>query len=415
MAVPLNMKIYRYNIEAFDILLPGSDPVKVESSQINSILIEKDYDRSFFPVIGLNLMLDTSVYQLIIANKLTVRFRLRLQKYIYDENQNFQVKKDVVNAIFCIFENENTPYMDKSMYDRTKEMTDTDKTPQSISGEQQELFLYKEKDVLGAHQVMNAVLSQATMSDAITYLLSSSGFTSGVLMSPLDNQQSYPEVIIPPFTLLGSLDHLEAQYGFYSRRALLFFDLDRIYFIKQQSKPTAWASQEYTKTIFNIKKPINSDNFSQGTYEDTAEKTFYINIPPTAISMFSPSITNDIMEGNNLIVVTPGTGSVTRVNPNTVQMGKGTSKVLIDNLANRYAVDAERIRREEAGNMISLMIGDHDIEAISPNKQFMFTFEDVEIQRNHGGTYRISKSVITLVKQGEEFSISSQNIFSKTT
>lgn len=411
MAIPLNMRFYKYRIEAFDILL-GSETIKVEPSHINSILIEKDFDNDYFPVFRVATMLDTTVYKRIVANKLTVRFRFRMQKYIYDSNNDLTVKKDVFNSLFCIFLDDNTPFLDESTREQTKEAIDVDKTPQSIGSEEQVFYLFKEKDIMSTQTITNAVLSGVTMTDAVVYSLASRGI-SNVLMSPLDNKAQYDEVLLPPYTLFGAMQYLEAAYGFYQRGVMLFFDIDRIYFIKQYSLCTAWAPQEYKKTIFNIKKTINPDNLSPGSYENTEEKNYFINVIPTDITMSNPSVINDLTDGNKLIIVTPSTGKIVKVNPDTVQVGNGSYKVLVDKFNSQFAIETERYKRDETGSILQLNIGDFDIDAFSPNKEFMFTFEDANINKNYGGPYRISQASFIFTKQGDDFTISGQHIFKR--
>ncbi|MNI45211.1 hypothetical protein D3C73_996290 [compost metagenome] len=129
--------------------------------------------------------------------------------------------------------------------------------------------------------------------------------------------------------------------------------------------------------------------------------------------MSTPSVLTDVLHGNNVIVVTPSTGKFDNINPNTVQVGSGSYSVMVDPYANPYAVSAETYQRNEASYVAQVTLGDYDIAAITPNKEFMFTFEDASINSTYGGSYRISKSISTFTKQGEEFSISGQHTFNR--
>jgi hypothetical protein len=411
MAIPLTMKMYRYRVDAFDILL-GGETTKVLPTQINSIIIEKDFDSDFFPGIRVNLSLDTELYHKVIANKTSVRFRMRLQKHIYNRENKLTAKSDVFNDIFCIYLDEDTPFLDQSSHEEAKKVTDVPKSPEHVGGGQQELFLFKEKDIVASQKVQNVVLQNINMSNTIAYILSGAG-VNNVLMSPMENTTTYPEVLIPPYTLLGAINHLEAHFGFYKNGTVVFFDTDRVYFLKRGSTCTAWVPQEYKKTVFHIKKTTNPDSLSPGSYDDAENKNIFINVVPNDISMSTPSVLTDVLHGNNVIVVTPSTGKFDNINPNTVQVGSGSYSVMVDPYANPYAVSAETYQRNEASYVAQVTLGDYDIAAITPNKEFMFTFEDASINSTYGGGYRISKSISTFTKQGEEFSISGQHTFNR--
>lgn len=411
MSIPLDMKIYRYQVTSFDVLM-GGETITIEPAQINSIIIEKDFDNDSFPVLRVSTSLDVTLYQRIVANKLDVRFRMRMQKFTYNAEEEVKTKTDVFNASFCIFLDENTPFMDESTMKRTQEITGDETTPQSMATEEQTFFLFKEKDVIGSNRITNVVLANANMTDTSVYLLSTAGFNQ-VLMTPLENTQNYPEVLVPPVPLLGALDHLEAHHGFYSTGAIIFFDTDRTYFIKRSAKCTAWSSQEYKKTVFHVKKTTNPDSLSPGCYDDTENKNFYINIIPTDIAMRSPSVINDVTEANNLIVITPSSNKSSRITSKSIQMGSGNFKVLVDAFDNPYSISSESYKKGESANIIDVIVGDYDIASLSPNKEFSFIFEDTAINSIHGGSYRISSSISTFTKQGDMFSISGQHTFKR--
>lgn len=412
MTVPLNMRFYRYVVESLNILIPGSDPINVEGKMVTSIIFEKDFDNDYFPVLRLNVMLDPDRYVEIVKNKLNVKFRMRLQKYVYDNNKTVTFKKDVFNTTFCTFIDDNTPYFEGDLSDATTAATNTEKSPTQMAGKQYTFYLFNEDDVTRSKNIYNTVLDGVTMMDTVTWLLSRAGFTS-VLMTNFDNKNTYDDVLIPPFPLLGTLQYLDNQYGFHEYGTLLFFDIDRTYFIDRSVKCTAWELNEYKRTTFHIKRTTNPDNLSPGSYDDTDSKTYFINVSPSSISIDNTSITQDQIDGNSLIIVNPSTGDARTITSSAIQRGDGIAKVLINKYNNTYRDNAELLKRQENSRVIQVTLGDYDIDSLSPNKEFVFTFEDTSINKDNGGSYRISYTALSLIRQGEDLVASGTALFKK--
>jgi len=412
-SVPSVMNFYRYKVESLDILFPGEEnPTKVDPITITDIALEKDYDNDYFPIIRLSLVLNQNLYYKIINNKLRVKFRLRIQKYIYNANKILQFKKDIINDVFCIFTEENTPFLGEKLLNESKKVNNIQtSTPRDLSTDYT-FFIYKENELIKSKTIINSILTSASMSDAITYCLSIAGI-SNVLMSPLTNKNIYSQIILPPFTMLRNLRYLENAYGFYDTEALIFFDTDCNYIIDSSPSCTAWRPNEYKQTVFTIRESTNPDVFSPGCVADDKNKNYFINIIPNSIHMFNESVIADQLDGNNLLIINPSTGQVENIKSNTIQRGQGTYKLLINNYNNKYSNTALKNKKSEDSNIISVAISDFDIDALTPNKEFLFVFENSAINKKYNGSYRISRTNIIFAKQGEDFVISSSCEFKK--
>ena len=403
--IPYDMRFYKYMVESFVILLPDDpNPITIEPKHITDIAIERDYDDDYYPIIRLSTILTPSVYYNILKNKLGVRFKLRLQKYIYDTNKQFQFKTDVFNRIFSIYLNEDTPFMDESTYIQSKSVEKSETTPKDLNNEFT-FYLFNEMDLINTRRIINKVFSNCNMTDVLAYSLGSNHFIE-VLMTPLDNKTVYEEIIFPPLPFIGSLLALEQAYGFYNNGALIFFDVECTYFIDKNVKCTAFRIAEYTQTVFTIRDSTNSDVFSPGSYIDDVNKKFMISVMPNNIQMHSESVTTDQTEGNNLLIINPETGTVTDLRTNSIERRDGTYKVMVNKNNNTFCNSMAKIKRSENSKIITVNIGDFDTDMITPNKEFLFVFENQKINAEYGGNYRISKNIVIFNKQGEEFIVS---------
>lgn len=408
-----NLKSYKYLVDSFNISFPNSeDSVIIDKKQITFLSFEKDYDHDFFPLIKLGVTLDINLYYKILDNKLDVRFRMRFQKYGKDSSDaNFNFKNDVFNALFTIFIDDNTPFMDKKEYLASKNTDGTDTSPKDISNEFT-FYLFKEDDVMNTRKIINNVISGGNMTDAISYISSEAGFNK-ILLSPLDNSKYYNEILLPPLTSLGNLLYLEQQYGFYKNGSTIFFDVDRTYIIDKTPKSTAWTEGEFILTLFTIQESANVSNFVSGSYVDEFTKTYYINITSGGISLFNESVIADQTEGNNFISINPAKNDIQTKYSDTVQRGDGTYKILVNRFGNPYVESMRIFKKGESCNIVHISISDFDLDCISPNKTFIFIFENSEINKEYGGNYRIIKSVVNFTKDGEEFKINGDLEFRK--
>ena len=403
--IPNNTRTYKYTVDSMDILFPEEvEPTKINTNFITGILLEHDFDNDYFPVFKLSVSIEPKIYFKILSNKLKVRFRLRMQKYAYDGNKDFQFKKDIVNTVFCVFMDENTPYFDETSYKESKLVERTGTTPRDLANVYS-FYLFKESDLDNSKKIVNNVITNSNLTDTITYLLSTCGMKN-VLMSPLQNKSIFKEILLPPLTLLNNLLYLNQQYGFYTKGALIFFDLLCMYIIESNSKCTAFIKEEYTRTVFNIKEVTNPNSFTPGSFIIEKEKENHINITPDSINIYSNSVVADQIIGNNFIIIDPKQGTVENIKPETVQRGVGTYQVLVNNYGNEYSNNDAKTRKIENNTVINVNISDFNIDAITPNKEFIFIFDNTKINSTYSGSYRLTKRIIQFKSEGNEFIMS---------
>ena len=401
MANDPSIRFYKYKIDAFDILLPDvKEPIKIDPSHVSGMSIENDFDNNYFPIFKISLSLSPKVYHNILKNKLSVKFRIRVQKYVFKRESEFDFKEDYINSVFCIYIDANTPFLNEKMYD---DITNNESTMSDYLSEYV-LYLFKEKDVNDTKVVSNKILTSTNMTNAIAYLLSSYGFKD-ILMAPLDNTNEYDEVVIQPITLLGNLEYLEQQFGFYNEGAIIFFDFNTIYVVPKISACKAWRKNGYKKTIINVKDSSNVSSLGPGCYDDAEAKQFFINITPNNYNTDNQSILTDHMDGNAMLVINPISGTVDAIDSGATQRGPGSYKILVNKNNNKISTSTEKHAIDESSVIVSINISDFDMKAVTPNKEFLFVFENKKINVEFGGLYRMSRQFVEFVKQGDEYQL----------
>lgn len=411
MALIKETEHYKYRISKLEILIQNKDTVELTHANIQNIGIEKDFDNDHFPILYLSLNISPELYYSIIENKTTVKFRVRFENFIYDRNNEIRRTKVVFNDVFSIFVDDNSSFLNKDLYNKTKE-ANGEATMMTDFSQPREFFLFKEKDLIGSKTVTNAVISSANMTDISTFLLSTAGI-SNVLMTPLDNNAVYSQVVLPPISMIQNIIYLEKQYGMYYHGLLLFFDFERAYFINKRAECTAWKSGEFKEVIVQSFKTSNPNSMTPGCIRDEENKNYLLHVTRNNIEMMTSSVVDDQLSGNSMIVVDAGTGKVTNVNPTVQQRGGGTKKILIDNFNNPFTKKSMEYRKLENDGMLRLSLSNIDMDALTPNKKFTFLFEDTSVQKQQGGSYRLTGVVYTFDKQGIEYTIRAKAAFKK--
>lgn len=399
---------YRYKITNCSILIPNTDPVVLSPSNILGFTIEKDFDNDHFPIFNLQLSLNFPQYYNIINNKTTVKFKVRLEKYIYRGESSIQFTEVVFDTLFAIFVDDNGSFLNKDLYNTTLQQLGSVENRAKY-----DFYLFRDDFITASKKIINRVVSYANMTDCIAYLLSASGSTN-VLMTPLDNKNYYNEIILPPLTVIQSIMYLEKHFGFYEHGALLFYDFDTIYCINKRAACTAYRSGEYTDVIVQVFKSLSFNAETPGNYKDNKTKTYTVHVTRDNTEMLTSSIVADQTQGTNVTVIDPKNNTTTTINP-SVQARNNTTTNIVNNFNNSFTNKMIENAKYENDNIVIMSVADVDLACFAPNKKFLLSFEDAEVNARHKGNYRLSYSLFTFIKNGDYFTVDGQIQFKKTT
>lgn len=414
MANEFNEKLvpHRYLVNKMEIIFPGDlDTYNVNIGSIAAITIEKDYDRDSFPVFCVSVNIPQVVWYNILQNKTTTKVRIRIDSF--EDNRGMLIPNPLIDDVFTIFTNENTPFLDKDLYDKSKITDGSGEHSMTDFRQTYNLYLFNQTSLAGSKKIINEVIKSSDMQTLCSYLLSSSGF-SKVLMTKMENTTVYKEIILLPISIIQNILYLEQQYGFYHYGATLFFDFDCVYLYKRKSGlSSANRKAEDKKTLIQVNKSINPYSFGPGSYLDSETKTYILNITKDKVTILNEAMIHDQTGGNKVTMVNTSSGGVKKVDPPTEQVGDGSSRLLYNAYYNPFIDKTLGYRLAELNWIIYVQFSDIDIRALGLNKLFTFKFEDNEIQKKYGGGYRIKKSLFSFIKQGEYFIVSGSSEFTR--
>lgn len=405
----------KYIVSKVDIMIPGKDTISVSHNNIGGIIIEKDFDADIHPVMEIKLALKPLEIYDILDNKNTVRFNIRVDKYVYkNSDASSYIYKDLsFNEVFAIYIDDNSAQLDKDLYLQNANITKTNTNISDIN-EVYSFFIFKPNDIDASRSMVNAILSNVDMTDTVSYLLSTSG-CKNVLMTPIENTVVYDEVILYPVTTLSNIGKLNKEYGFYKNGLTVFFDITRTYFIDKRGNTTVYARQEYTDVMVYVYKSSNSNTMSGGYEKNNKTRTYYMNIVVSSINMKANGPILNEISGIDKYIVDSMNDEVIEVSPDIEHRGKRVSTIVdknnVFNGTNEYIANELDARIREQNSIFEASFTGIDIDIFTPNKRFTFVFEDSEIHKRVGGTYRIAKIISTMAPKGQSLVATASCVF----
>lgn len=400
---------YKYKVENLDILFSDGSVENIESGMVSHLYIEKDFDSLYFPIINISVVMKDQLYDKINKENEQIKFRLKINKYVYDSSDNFINYKSFCNDVFICFSDKKIVINDEDSV-KTKENVESNDIP-SNRANNRNFYLFKE-DVIKCKETMNLSVTSATLSDLVIYMFNQCGIDK-LLMSRLDNDSEVKNMLIPTGNLIECFNYLNEMKGFYNKGLLLYFDLDNAYFIDNSSKCTAWRRNEVRMTHMHISNQKNASSQLTGMYTNKDRKSYHIFANTDRIEITNQNILNDQIRGNNITIINNKSNNVNDIKTDTTQIGKANKNVVVIKENNKYMVNEIKERLKENECVLSIAFLGIDLDCLTPNKEFLLTYEDSKLNKKYGGGYRISKYTAAFKKDGDELVGSVECLFKK--
>lgn len=395
----VKLKLTKYTFGKFQLII-GDTKHDVPNTQILGFSIIHDYDSYFFPYFEVKLSVPNNIYRKMGKKGTKMKATVELQKGTMKDAISVNTeKKPTFKTIF-------NQQFHVEFIDGAPDLTeDTQTSAEKSSNKYGQLttfsiLLYPLKYYNKFNVVVNGVLTNVSLLDALTFCLNKAGIDN-VLLSPPAITKTYSQFIITPLQLTEQIDRICNTYSIHSKGTLFYFDLTQCYIIDQLPKCTAWKSGE-NKIVYVIASTSrNSGIISGGAVND---KKGYFVINASNISSTNNSERVNKISGSNIVTisnsetVTKTTVDKSKVNRVVVQdEGEGTAKAL-----KKSVIESKRV--------VNASFTDIDISALQPNKQFILTFDDAKFKK-FKGKYRLTRASNTFTKEGDYFSVSTSAEF----
>jgi len=404
----------KYKVTKFEIIIPGlKEPYVIDDAHLGNFTIEKEYDKCVFPYMEFRVVVPDSIYRSIMDTAENVWVDLKIQYahfndfYEIDPEQSRSMFGTICdNRFYAFIANRSPKVSDSVLGERNKEKESDGLLTQYQFDNDHEIImmLYRADHIFNTDQVINAVLHDATSTDAMVYYFKHLGL-SNILMSPAQIQTRHNQLILPPIPAIGGMRKMMLTYGIHTAGTTLFFDYDFIYVLDKALGCTAWINNEI-KTVYLTSFPTKGgDNaiMRSGFYANGKERYCVINVVGDNISVQNDAMFQDQLFGGNIAMIDSRTGDVAQRTMNldvadTSPSKKGTINQVLVVDSGIDMTKTIQTAMEHSQYNFSINVQEVNIRALSPNKDFIFT-TDNDKYRKYCGHYRITSMGATFTKE----------------
>lgn len=398
----------RYVLKTFTLSIPGSKPYDLDISFVGDMLIERDYDNSYFSLFITTITVPNWVARAMRAANDGVMAFISMQYGLFEEISSESLPTwglvNYINDNFLVFFEDNSPSLtsaDEERYEKEAGLYQEGST----SSEQSmiKIALYNAKYLKGAKEPVNTILTQSNIADAVTFVLNKAGI-SKVLMTPPTSFTSYKELVLTPISALEQLERLTQEYVLHNKGTTVFFDLNTCYILERAPQCSAFIPGEYKTTyIASINETDSRLGKVSGCYSNSKEKYNLCLILGNSITVSTESMINDQLIGNDVVAIDSTTGEVV-----TSISGAKNSSALTTSKPNRTilapsgsfnTIKALIHSNKESSKVVSVGLDYINFKMLDPNKEFILTMDSAKYKA-YSGKYRITKMTATLKKDG---------------
>ena len=399
---------YEYIIDSLSIQCNGKTN-KIENIQLTNFYIERDYDNDHLPVIILELVISDELYYNICTNQDNTTFTIVLKSQISVSESVKTSGSIYISDKFVPLNRDKTPFQNKQLYEMVKDKSSANDNSTLTNFTNKRTFILGRKaDLSATKKITNMVLSSSNILNAISVVLTQAGATN-VLMSPLDNNTTYSELILLPQPTIAQLKYLNSFFGFYKEGAQIFFDLNTTYILRNTAKCTAFRKNEIKTIYFCVYDSSNEKHPSIGSKTYTKEGTAYIGLSASNMDVQDLSKTENERIGTNSVLIN-NDGSVTQANSG---IGTTFNVLSVRNHNNLYASEMA-LRIKESSCVVILTITNVDLSLITPNKMYKILSTDTDVAKKVSGSFRLSSIKTFFTKDGDRLIPTSIVILKRT-
>ena len=413
--------ICKYQVKHF-IIMNGDDKIEMDHSNILSIEYMNDYEFNIMALLKVSLRVDIRKKMWILKNKKDILVKFELGKVGRDtDNEVYTTAaEDVWNLEFGVYFNDEDEAIDVGAMESRinlnegKDFQSNDKEGENYFESQNTLDVYLVLPELlkASRNSFNKVYTKTTLQNALGHMLTQSGHKH-VLMSKLENDEVYKELLLPVNPVYKNLVYLDQYYGLYKKGAIIYYDLDCLYILNANGKLTVNRPNEWTETTILVSKIADSTP-GNGMIRKEGEKIFYPSISDGDINPQNFAVSKNAGLGSSAKIVVTDTTDVEVHDADQTVTNQRNENVTFIKDKNKFTGDVVKARMEENECVLYLSGNNLDINAFTPNKIFKVVFDETSKQKAYGNyTYRLAYSYHFLKLESEGYMSSSHRAILK--
>lgn len=399
------MKHYHYEVGAFYFSEEGAK-TKMKGYNLISFTVVNDYINNLFPIIQIRVSMDAVTYYNIVNAKSTVYVRLLLNKYTRkpgEASSSKLLKSDKAVCMcqkFILIMDDDSNDMSKKMREENRQAigADVSKISEEL-GEQAnivEFYLFRSDLIKRSKKRINRIFKKANPTDGIAYIARKMCLDD-FLMSPADNETDYEPFIIPPLKATDAIQYIDTFYGLYRSGSMLYFDVDASYLLKYEGACTAYRDGEQTDVTIII--PEAGSEAAQELCQVKRGLNYALIGDYRTIDFENRNTSGDVLHGENIHIVS---AAQEKADSSASEINK---KIIVNRGPNKYLQSNFQHQKSSTKTVITVEFKDIDINALTPNKRFVFNFEDASLNAKYKGDFILTRCEYMLARAEADMSV----------
>jgi hypothetical protein len=402
-----NFDSYRYQISSVTISGAGS-AITIEPNEINSLIINSDYDNNVLPSYSLNANVKKEDYNSIVSNMDNITVSFTVSKGIFKRvNTNETIStQDEDTAQYSKWQsfslkavNQDNLSVETANQLMTRETDVSSKTTQSTL--ELNLYLY-DSNSLEKYRSTSSYNMTGYVADAVCNMFSDRGF-SKVVASDFDIDPDDPkgdkmkDIQVAYGSLGENLESLNQYYGLYKTPYLFFMAPEATYLLNKSSMGKNLQSGEMSTV--NIYLSDNADKAANKSGCYVGNGCYALNAPQFDMHDYD-SIRNAEDSGQVISMMKNSTEESERKKNTTNSNQKHNRAYLLDNYLERRQL---MYSTAETKRSSSMEFDDIDVSILTPNKKFQIISDNSYSSANYGldDSYRMIYNNIVFTRNSD--------------
>ena len=271
--------------------------------------------------------------------------------------------------------------------------------------------LSKAEIINGTKVNINKLLMKVNIADCMSYLFTEAKINN-LVMAPPDNNNKYDYILLPPLSMLKSLQFLDTYYGIYKASTIIYFGIEYTYIIPYNGLCKAYASGEVQNV--NIIVPVAGvASHSSEMGSNTNAVTASIEVENNTLEILNSSISNNILNANDIEVVDSASGTA-ESKGSKAKVKIGTNKRVLENRTENELISEMYVAQSNAlTTTIKVRALDYDVQVLGPNRSYQFLFEEPSYSQKYKGKFILAREEHAFRKIGEDLAVDSVLYFNK--
>lgn len=383
------LNAYNYNAELS--LLLENEIINLDQTDINSIIIDSDYDKNTMPIIIVGVNIEPNIYN----------------KFVLNSDKAFVSAKIYKSDVNAVSTSDSVYISDRFVYKMTDNPNYNESLINMSSSEEYinnatfrgYIALINLESIDSNKRLFNTIIKKTDLLSTVVNFISH----LNLCIEPFDDNPLIDQFIIPPIaSITNLLNYINQQFCFYKSGYRYFRDFDITYLLSCSGKAVPTIDDDYTTVIIDIVDPSSYSGYDDGIEIDDKSKAYIIHVPANATSIDKDKYIDNSF---NSIIGVDSKGNTDKVILDIPRNPESMEKVYLERVDNIKYINNTKQALESKSLIVTVTKANVDSSVLTPNKEYII--KNYKDNSNYDGKFILSykKEVMILASQGFQSNI----------